>query len=245
MNDPWRMDAEAYVLGALDDDERRAFEDHVRGCADCLAAVAEVGALPALLDLVPAELVDRLAAHDPVTAGAVRPRLAQVPPSLLVGLLAAARRRTARRRRRVLAGALGALAAAVVALVLLVPTSPLSVAPEPAPAAGVQLTLRALSPTPITASARLEPVAWGTRMELTCTYTTSTMPGDASGYGYGADEYALVVIDDAGTAEQVATWTAVPDATITVPASSHLPVSRIAAIQLRAPDGTPLLTASP
>ncbi|MBN9376515.1 MAG: zf-HC2 domain-containing protein, partial [Cellulomonas sp.] len=32
----------AYVLGALAPDERRAYEDHLAGCARCRAAVAEL-----------------------------------------------------------------------------------------------------------------------------------------------------------------------------------------------------------
>jgi anti-sigma factor RsiW len=39
----------AYVLGALAPDERRAYEDHLAGCARCRAAVAELAPLPGLL----------------------------------------------------------------------------------------------------------------------------------------------------------------------------------------------------
>ena len=40
----------AYVLGALDPDERRRFEEHLSGCALCTAELAEFAALPSLLD---------------------------------------------------------------------------------------------------------------------------------------------------------------------------------------------------
>jgi len=39
----------AYVLGALDADERRHVEEHVDGCAECAAELAEFRELPALL----------------------------------------------------------------------------------------------------------------------------------------------------------------------------------------------------
>ena len=35
----------AYVLGALDADDRRVFERHLRTCSECAAAVAEFAVL--------------------------------------------------------------------------------------------------------------------------------------------------------------------------------------------------------
>jgi hypothetical protein len=50
-------DLGAYVLGALEHDERRRFEDHLRDCDDCRAEYAEFRDLPLLLARVnPAEL---------------------------------------------------------------------------------------------------------------------------------------------------------------------------------------------
>lgn len=54
-HDPFAEDAGVYVLGALDEAERAAFEDHLAGCAACRAAVAEVADLPRLLAAVPPE----------------------------------------------------------------------------------------------------------------------------------------------------------------------------------------------
>jgi anti-sigma factor RsiW len=42
----------AYVLGALERDERAHFEQHLRNCPACAAELAEFAALPALLDRV-------------------------------------------------------------------------------------------------------------------------------------------------------------------------------------------------
>jgi anti-sigma factor RsiW len=42
----------AYVLGALDPEERRRVEEHVAACPVCAAELAELRSLPALLDLV-------------------------------------------------------------------------------------------------------------------------------------------------------------------------------------------------
>lgn len=247
MNDPWRIDAEAYVLGALDEPERSAFEQHLRECADCRAAVEEVGPLPALLDLVPPDLVDRIADADPLTAAVPGPPVAPVPESVLAGALWAARRREARRRRRVvLAGALAAAAAVVLALVL--PASPVALTRHGTAEPQV-VAMQAVEPSAITASVALEEVAWGTKIELTCTYA-----GDPATTGAGGPQpssyrttatYALVVVGTDRSTQQVATWAAVPGRTITVPAGTSLAVAAIDSIELVSADGTALLSARP
>jgi hypothetical protein len=86
----------AYVLGALDPDERRGAEQHLADCPVCAAELEEFRGLTALLDRVP---VDEVTA-EPVT-----------PSPELFDRVAAAARRPARRR-----WALAAAAAAVVAV---------------------------------------------------------------------------------------------------------------------------------
>jgi predicted anti-sigma-YlaC factor YlaD len=51
----------AYVLGALDPDERRAFEEHLDRCALCAAELAEFAEIPALLDRLRPEDLDPVA----------------------------------------------------------------------------------------------------------------------------------------------------------------------------------------
>jgi len=69
-----------YVLGMLSADERAAFEQHLSGCAECAARVAEIADLPGLLATVPPDEIDD-----------------EVPATLLPGLL---RRAGVERRRR-------------------------------------------------------------------------------------------------------------------------------------------------
>ncbi|WP_026075456.1 zf-HC2 domain-containing protein, partial [Cellulomonas massiliensis] len=64
--DPYREWDAAYVLGALDPDERRAFEQHLQGCPACTAAVAELAGLPGMLRAVAPE--DARALDDPGAA---------------------------------------------------------------------------------------------------------------------------------------------------------------------------------
>jgi anti-sigma-K factor RskA len=84
----------AYVLGALDDDERREAERHLAECPACAAELAEFRGLTAQLDRVPAA---------EVTAEPVRPS-----PELF-DRVAAEVRRPARRRLLVAAGVAAAL----------------------------------------------------------------------------------------------------------------------------------------
>lgn len=56
----------AYVLGALDADERRRVEEHAGACPECAARLAEFRSLPALLDRVsPEDLQPVLVAPSP------------------------------------------------------------------------------------------------------------------------------------------------------------------------------------
>ncbi|MEV5648159.1 zf-HC2 domain-containing protein [Nocardia sp. NPDC052254] len=45
-----------YVLGALDQEQRLAYENHLIDCVDCRAAVAELSGLPGLLSRVPGDV---------------------------------------------------------------------------------------------------------------------------------------------------------------------------------------------
>ena len=50
-------DLGAYVLGALEPDERRRVDEHLRDCPACAAELADLATLPTLLDRVdPTEL---------------------------------------------------------------------------------------------------------------------------------------------------------------------------------------------
>ena len=69
----------AYVLGALEDDERHLVESHLAVCGDCRAEHQRLASLPALLDLVeprPLAPAPRLPAHleDAVVARVVSER---------------------------------------------------------------------------------------------------------------------------------------------------------------------------
>jgi anti-sigma-K factor RskA len=147
-----------YVLGMLSADERAAFEQHLSGCAECAARVAEIADLPGLLATVPPDEIDD-----------------EVPATLLPGLL---RRAGVERRRRnwLTAGLAGVAAACLIALAIAVwPSGPTTPAPHPR-------AMSALVASPVRATAALTDRGWGTEIDLVCRYDSSTPPG---GYTYG------------------------------------------------------------
>jgi anti-sigma factor RsiW len=76
----------AYVLRALDPEERRRVEEHVDACASCAAELAAFGSLPALLDRV--------------TPEDLHPVSVAPSPELFARMSAAAARTDLRRRQR-------------------------------------------------------------------------------------------------------------------------------------------------
>ena len=212
--DPFAHDDAAYVLGALGPAERRAYEEHLSGCAECARAVADLAGLPALLGQV-----DESAFTDPEVAP-------PLPDTLLPRLLGEVRRR--RRRTRLLT-VMGVAASAVLVLVLgavlLVGGSGPSA--EQAPPVHTQ-AMTQVDQHVLSATVALQQVAWGTRMQLSCTYR-----GEGEGWGGETPpSYALVVHTRDGRAEQVATWRAVPGKETHLEAATAADAGQIASVDV-------------
>ncbi len=222
--DPFAYDDGAYVLGALDDAERRAFEAHLETCAACRARVAELRDTAAMLTALPASAgVELLADAVPSMAEASEP----MPDTLLPGLLRRAHRE--RVRRRFLTAAVGAVAAAcLVALAVVLASTGSSPANQPAAVAMV-----AVKPSPLSATARLVSRGWGTQIDVHCTYPS---------YDRDRFAYRLVVIDKHNRAHEAGDWTLVPGKDgIDFTTGTALSPAQIARLQIRTPSGTPLL----
>ena len=196
----------AYLLGGLEPDEARAFEDHLAACADCRGELEELESLPALLDAVPA--ADAVAL---TVAGGSQPLapLETVPPSLLVDL--STRRRKSRRRW---AAVVGAVAAACLALGFL--AGPLLNQP-PKPDAtysvqsgdGLQLTVGMVNKT------------WGTELAV----EGRSMPLEGTLY--------LWVKGRDGAEERTCGWTATPSGRIKITGATPVQLTGIAGVELR------------
>jgi putative zinc finger protein len=211
--DPFRHDDAAYVLGALDDAEREAFETHLLTCSDCRARVDELRPTADLLTGVP---LSALTNDDPAPP---------MPDTLLPGLLRRARHE--RRRRGMVIAAVTAVAAACVAAVAIVVTSGQSGSPKPAPQA-----FAAVQQSPVTATARLLTKKWGTEIDLRCHY-----PQGLATY----TPYSLVVIDKEQHRYAGGSWTLVPGKTISFTGGTSVPRGDIDRVQITRPDGTPIL----
>lgn len=207
--DPFATFDGAYVLGALSGDDRRAYEAHLAHCDACAASVRELQDLPrALAAVSPAALDD-----DPP------------PASLLPELQRRVRR--GRGRRYWLAGGLAAAAAACLVAVAVAVTGPHRPSGHP-------VAMHAVGNAPITATADVRSVDWGTSIGVVCRYYESVPAGR---------EYALVVIPRDGGPQRLGTWNLVPGKVAKYESGTSLPRDQIAAVQITTVDGSqPLLT---
>lgn len=209
--DPFEHDDAAYVLGALSNTERAAFEAHLPGCEECLLRVQEISNVPALLREV--DVADVLVADEPL------------PDTLLPRLL---REVSARRRRaRALIGGLAVVAAGCVAA-LVIALWPSASTPAPA-----GQPFSAIGQVPVVASAVLTPTQWGTAIRLDCYYTRQPTAHALS--------YSLVVYDKAGNRHVAGDWTVPRKQEISFTTGTSLTRDQIAKLVITLPDGTPVL----
>lgn len=219
----------AYVLGALSPTERLDYERHLATCADCARSVRDLAGLPGLLSRIPSETLE------------VPPVQVPVPDTLLPNLINDVRR--ARRRRTWTTAAVAAAAAVVVTV------SPLAVfgafdrgsdtASPPAPTATLEPS-RPMVPVGgelLRATLSMTSVAWGTRLDLSCSY-----PANGHWDEDGSSAYAMFVRTRDGRVEKVATWKAVPGRTMRLSAATAASRQDIEAVEVRTVAGTPVLT---
>jgi hypothetical protein len=224
----------AYVLGALSPAERQEFEQHLADCPACAQAVQELAGLPGLLARVDADVLD-----DAPDAGDAADVEEPAPDTLLPSLVREVRHH--RRRRTVVTAMLAAAAALVVATAgvaasqLGQPTDRRPAAAPTATSASAGRPMTAVQPAPMSARLAVQPVAWGTRLVLTCRYDP-----DDTGYGEAA-EYALVVRTQDGRTEQVATWHALPGQQMELSGATSARAADIAAIEVRLTGGATVL----
>ncbi len=213
--DPFSDDTAAYLLGALPPGESERYESHLASCPSCAARLAELR--PAVGLLAHATEDDVLAAGEPV----------EPYPSLLPALLA--RASAQRRRRRWALGALGSVAAAAVAL-----TITLAAGRGSPPAQGRDMVALGTGST-LHATVALTGTAWGTRIELDCSYATG------SGYPAAPGTYELEVTGPNGGRQLLGSWTVQATGHTHFTSGTALRPGQIAAVRIELPDGTPVL----
>lgn len=227
-------DDATYVLGALSPAERLDFERHLATCDACSRSVRSFAGMPGLLDLADARVLEEPPTDPPL------------PATLLPALHHAVD--AGRRRRTVVIAGIAAAAAAIVALAVPMVVhrgddAPPVTGPGPsnsttdAGADAETQPMAALGPSPIRATLALEPVTWGTRMLITCTYDTDWVDVELP----DAVDYLLYVTTREGRTEQVGSWRSVDDTTMRVPAATSVARDDIATVEVRTSGGRVVL----
>ncbi|MEO6115453.1 MAG: zf-HC2 domain-containing protein [Pseudolysinimonas sp.] len=215
----------AYVLGSLSPADRREFETHLEGCERCRESVAELSGLPGLLGRLDADRgFELLQDSDAAPADSPAPRPAD--------LVARIEQRVAARRSRRIRVLVGLAAAALVAGAIAIPVS-ISSAPHPT----LTTALSQVVSSPLSANVKLTSVGWGTKVEMSCHYRDI----DTNAPGTTRWDYALWVVQKDGTASELSSWSAANNSTVNLSAGTSVPVSEIAAVQVRSLGGTVLL----
>lgn len=216
----------AYVLGSLSPIDRAEFERHLSGCAECARGVRELAGLPGLLARVSPDVLETVGDPEPV------------PPTLLPALVGETRRYQ-RRRAAMLVG-LAAAAALIVAggsaavlNVLDDEPAPAGQAAPPSAAPGEPMT--SVGSEAVSGTLALTSVAWGTRLDLVCTYA----PDHEAAYDA---TYSMVVHTSDGRVEQVATWKGLAGKTMRLPGATAATLADITSVEVLTADGDPVLT---
>lgn len=187
-------DIAAYILGALDEPDNSAFEEHLLDCSQCQLELVELQDVPDLLDKVK---------HD---APAM---LVPVPgPRVLSSLLEeATRSRVQRRRRQWLAAAAAAVLIVVAPVVTILVTSG-----DPTPAAaGQPSSLRSEAPPPAVEAPTLNGV--GGEMDASVTMMTQDWGTQVTielRGAVGPRKCELVAVSTSGETQTVTNWTVPP-----------------------------------
>jgi len=228
MTDQFTYDSASYVLGALSAEEKQAFEAHLAECPDCEREVQEFVGLPDLLGRLPAEEL-----------GATLGNAPPVPPSLAPRLDFAVRRERRTRRWRGVAAGLAAASVAAIGTAVVVDQTGNPAAPPPSSVPAQALTFRQVGDTDVRATAALVDQAWGTVVDMKCTYEG---PAFADGK---PRTWSLFATDKAtGTERKIGDWTVLRMQEVQVSSPTGLARDQIASLDVRNAAGDTLLRAT-
>lgn len=213
----------AYVLGALSPSDRRLFEAHLEQCDACRASIADIAPTIGLLSRVAPERATSMLGEERDAVLTVVPGAEEGPDAAARVRLVERGERRSRLRDRWWIGVLTAAAAVIVAAVVAVTSA---LVPPRTPADAV--ALEPLIDAPISATVEFSDVAWGTRIEMTCSYGESEDDEHADGW-----PYALVLTATDGTTSEVSSWRALPGSTARLSAGTALSADEIAAVEIR------------
>jgi hypothetical protein len=215
----------AYVLGALDADDRRAYERHLARCPECSAALAELAGIPGILGKLSSTDAVALLSEEDLLGGVDEHLRDGVHTPGLVQRLAAT---AGRRRRRIRFSVL----TAAVAIVALIATGGIVYSVNQPPSVAT-VAMAPLNQHVITARMSVTPKPWGTRFDWSCSYYDDAWSTPAS--------YDLVVTSKSGAQTKVATWTSTGPHAAGLSASSDIAFGDIRSLEIRLTGSTTTL----
>jgi hypothetical protein len=211
----------AYVLGALSPEDRRRYEEHLAECPTCARSVQDLAGIPGILGTLDPE--EALSLRDLPDDSALRD--AAHAPDRAAGV---ARRVRRRRRRTRLTGAV-----VLVAVLLVASIGGWSIVTALQPAAKPLAISHEMSPigdSHVSADLTVTPVGWGTRLDWSCDYGSSSAGRTGS---YAPVSYSLVVHTSTGSTSTVATWTSDQGEAEGLVASTAIPADTISSVDIR------------
>ena len=190
----------------------------------------ELAGLPGLLARVPVEVVDPAELPQPV------------PDTLLPALVRRARR--SQRRRAWITGGLVAAAAAIAIGAVGVAshgdddsanqaTEPQASAPSTAP----PQAMRPIGDVPAAGWVSLTSVGWGTRLDLTCSYSESSSAYREPDWS----TYTMSVTTDDGNTQVVGSWKALPGKTMHLTGATAADAEDIVSVEISTANGDKVL----
>jgi hypothetical protein len=220
MTDQFTFDAAPYVLGALSPEDRQAFEAHLAECPACESQVREFAGLPGLLSRLPGDEV----------AAALAGGVPQPPPDMLPALQFTVRRERRTRRRRVFAAGLAAACLAVIGTAVVLDQTGTGVGSgtgtaPPVVAAPPTLSFRTVGTVPVTATASVVGKAWGTEIDMKCTYVGPVVDGSEP-------QYTLVALDRAGVQHRIGDWQVLVGKEVHVTMSTGIARSQLSSLRV-------------
>jgi hypothetical protein len=206
----------AYVLGALSQEDRCTYEDHLAANPARTAELTELAVLPGILNVLSRE--EAVALME--TAGDAP---VERPLDLMPSIARAAAKRERRSRRTMFAAAIATAAAFLIAGGIVGGT----VFPRSTPSTQT-VAMQAMQPTPrggIEASLAVTEKKWGTRLDWSCEYTKD--------WSKNVKSYDIVVTTNDGTQMPVASWSPAGDEASGLAASTGIPTSQIRSVDIR------------
>lgn len=216
-------DDAAYLVGALDAEQRQAYERHLADCARCQATVASMTPTITALRRLPA---DRALGMLDEPEGRPGDRDDRSGPRDGVVSMAVARVRRRRRRRvavaMVSAAAVGALVATAVVRSTLEAPAPVEMA------AARPVAMEAVVDDPgLSAAAVVTPAGVGTAVSVACRYADEPPAGQSA-----SNRYAMYVTAVDGTRTRLVSWIGTAGTAIRPEGTTPLPVDEIATVSV-------------